>query len=238
MRLLLSALFCLTLPFSPSFAQDLESILEAHYHAAAMEKMQGVKTLITSGINSNSTASYKSEFRIYQARPGKIRVEGGDKDSKVIQTFNGTTGWVYAPALGVEEPTEIKGQELETLVSQVVFESPLWNYKEKGATIELVSNQEDTDHHLMLSSGESSVQHIYIDRESHLISSVRSSQVMGGSEKEMEVVIESYKTVKGIPFAVKVTTKMDGQMVTSTSIEKMEVNKKLNPSLFEKPNIK
>ena len=58
---------------------------------------------------------------------------------------------------------------------------------------------------------------------------------MGGSETEIEVFLKEYKNVKGIPVARSVVTKMNGEIVTTIEIEKVEFNKKIDPALFEKP---
>ena len=240
MRILLIILFTMILTPSPASAQELASILEAHYNAAALERMQKVETIITTGKNSYATAGYESAFRIIQSRPNKLRIEGDYQGEKVIQASDGTIGWKYAPGMGVQEPTEIIGQELETLLSLVQFENPLWNYRERGATLEIVAQEGMTQHsmtedHLVLTTSLGDIQHFFIDRESHLINSVKTSQPMGGSETEIEVVVEAYKSVKGIPFAHHVITKMNGQVVTTLIFEKVEVNRKIDPSLFEKP---
>ena len=236
MRTLPSILILLTTTVSTSFSQDLETILENHYKAAALDKMQQVESIITEGKNTFMTGGIESEFKVYHLKPDKLRAEGNQQGAEVIQTYNGKSGWVYAPSMGMKEPKEIKGIELESLLSPVVFESPLWNYKEKGSSLSLALPVEgDNHHHLILAPKEGTPQHIYIDQESHLIARVRSSQSMGEAEKEMEVAVEKYKSFKGIPFPVKVVTRIDGQVVTTTYVDKVVLNKNLDPSLFEKP---
>lgn len=225
-------LFLALLPLS---AQDLESVLEAHQKAAAWEKMEMVETIITTGKNTYSMAGFESGFTIFQSRPNKLRVEGNYQGSKVIQTFDGTTGWKYAPAMGVTEPVKISGPELETLLSQLQFESPLWNYKEKSASLELAGQESNSEHHLVLTNADGDVQHFFINRENHLITRMRTRQMLGGSETEIEVLVTDYKPVKGIPFARHVVTKMNGQVVTTLQIDKVEINRVIDHHMFEKP---
>jgi outer membrane lipoprotein-sorting protein len=214
----------------------LDKILEAHYKASAQEKMQKVETIITSGKNIYSMAGIESTFIMYQIRPNKLRIESEFQGSKVIQTYNGQAGWMYAPAMGIAEPKEMKGQELESILSQSEFENPLWNYEEKGSSLELVgASEEGSADHLRLTTKNGNELNMFIDRKSHLITSIRSLQVMGGSETEIEVNLKDYKTVKGIPYAQSIETKMSGEVVTTIEIEKIEYNKKIDPALFEKP---
>ncbi len=211
-------------------------ILEAHYEAAAQEKMQKVETIITTGKNVYSMAGFESTFTMYQQRPNKIRIQGDFNGSKVIQTYNGQNGWMYAPAMGIPQPKEMKGEELESILSQTEFENPLWNYIEKGNKLELIGQSEDgSADHLRMNTSDGDKLDFFISRSSHLITSIRSKQVMGGAETEIEVVLQDYKNVKGIPMAQRVVTKMNGEVVTTIQIEKVEFNKQIESNLFEKP---
>ena len=237
MRILLVALSISFLTLSSS-AQDLDKILDAHFKASAQEKMQKVETIITSGKNIYSLAGIESTFIMYQTRPNKLRIEGEFQGSKVIQTYNGQVGWMYAPAMGIAEPKEMNGQELESILSQSEFENPLWNYEEKGSSLELVGTPDDGSvDHLRLTTKDGDELNLFVDRKSHLITSIKSSQIMGGSETEIEVSLEEYKTVKGIPVAQKYITKMSGEVVTTIDIENVEYNKEIDPALFEKPTV-
>ena len=211
-------------------------VLENHYKAAAQEKMEKVETVVTSGKNVYTMAGIESSFTMYQGRPNKIRVQGEFQGSRVVQTFNGVTGWMYAPAMGIPEPKEMKGEELEAILNQSEFENPLWNYKEKRNSLDLVGVSEDgSADHIKLTTEDGDELNFFITKKDHLISSIKSIQVMGGSETEIEVVLKDYKNVKGIPVAQYVVTKMNGEVVTTIEIEKVEFNRKIDPALFEKP---
>ena len=217
-------------------AQDLESILEAHYKAASLEKMQKIETIMTSGTNMYSMAGIESSFTMYQARPNKLRIEAKVQGTNLIQTYNGEKGWMYAPAMGIGQPKELSDQELETILNQAEFENPLWNYEEKGSEVELIGTSEDgTEDHLQLSNENGDVMNFYLDRKSHLITTIKSTQLMGGSDQEIEISMKDYKNVKGIPVSHFVSTKLGGQVVYTITIETVEYNKEIDPELFEKP---
>ena len=61
---------------------------------------------------------------------------------------------------------------------------------------------------------------------------------MGGSETEIEVILEDYKEVKEIPVPHKLISKMNGQVVGTLLIDRVEFNKKIDSAKFEKPEIK
>lgn len=217
-------------------AQSLESILQAHYKAASLEKLQKMNTIITTGKNVYTTTGIESVFTLYQLRPNLIRIEADYVGSKFIQTYNGEKGWMYAPAMGITEPKELTNQELESILNQAEFETPLWNYEAKGSSLELIeASEEGSADHLKLTNGNGDVMNFFLDKKSHLISSIRSTQQMGSSQQEIEINMKDYKNVKGIPVAHYVETKVGGQIVYTIHIEKVEYNKDLDSTLFEKP---
>jgi len=222
--------------FSISNAQSLESILHDHYKAASQEKMQKIETIITHGKNVYSMAGIESGFTMYQSRPNKLRIEADVQGTKLIQTYNGEKGWIFAPAMGITQPKELSEQELETILNQAEFENPLWNYKEKGNSLELIGTSEDaSSDHLKLSTEDGDVLNFYLDKKSHLITGIKSAQTMGGSEQEIEIIMKDYKNVKGIPIAHYLITKIGGQSVYTITIEDVEYNQDIDSTLFEKP---
>ena len=235
MRFLLLSSLCLSILIFPASAQDLSSILESHYKAASQEKMGQVETIISTGKNSFVSAGFELSFRIFQARPDKLRVEENYPGAEVIQTYDGEKAWKFAPAMGIPEAVEITGEELNTLLGQVQFEDPLWNYAEKGADLQLLNSEREECYHLLYKMSKGEELHFYIDRDKYLISAITSKQLLRGTETETEVRLEDYKKVKGIPFARRITTLMNGQVLTEIHIDKVELNRPLDSGLFEKP---
>ncbi len=216
--------------------QELDAVLEAHYKAASQQKMEQIETMITIGKNSYTMAGIESSFTIFRARPDLIRIEGEFQGSGVVQTYNGQQGWIYAPGLGIPRPREIVGDELENLLNQSVFGSPLWNFEEKGRTLELLDPVDGNRDHRIRMTGEDGNETIFtIDADSYLISGMTTNQVMGGTQAEVVIELKDYKKVKGIPMARYMVTKMNGDAVSTVEIEKVSFNKKVDPELFSKP---
>ena len=217
-------------------AQNLDKVLNDFYKASAQEKMTKIKTIRTSGKNVIATMGMETGFTIYQSRPDKIRVEADFQGSKIIQTYNGTTGWMYAPAIGINDPQELSTDELKSILIQAAFESPLWKYKEKGHQAELDGESEDGKaHQVKLTMKNGDVMTFLISKETNLLSGMTMNQVVMGNESKIQVSMKDYKTIKGIPVAQYLATSMAGQTVSTISIESIEYNKKLDSALFEKP---
>ena len=229
-----SAIICFAL--SSAKAQNLDQILKDHNKASGQEKMTKIKTMVTVGKLSYVTAGMESAVTIYRARPNKVRVEASILGSKVIQTYNGTTGWVYAPAMGIAAPQELGAEELKVVLQQTSFESLLWNYKEKGSTLELVGSSEDgSAHKVKMTEKDGSEMIILIDKKSHLITGSLTKQMMGSAEAELETTMKDYKNVKGIQTPHYTSTKMDGELMMTMAIESIEYDKEIDASMFEKP---
>lgn len=200
--------------------------------------MEKIETILTKGKNSYSMAGIESGFTMYQARPNKLRIEANVQGTQLIQTYNGEKGWMYAPAMGINEPKELSDQELESILGQAEFENPLWNYEEKGHSLELLGSSEDgKEDHLKLTRENGDVLHFFISKDSHLITTIRSTQMMGGSEQDIEIKMKDYRKVKGIPVAHYLSTKIGGQIVYTITIEDIEYNKEMDSALFEKPEL-
>lgn len=219
-------------------AQDLNKIMNDHYKASASEKMSKITSITTTGKNTLAAMGMETGFTLYQARPSKIRVEADFAGQKIIQTYDGTTGWMYAPAMGITQPQQLGTAELKSIVDQAQIDSPLWDYKSKGKQVELVGVSEDGSANLVkVISADESEMTLHIDKKSSLISKVTSVQNAGGTETVIEVVMKDYKDVKGIPTAHYMTTSMGGQLVATITFESVNFNEKLDPALFEKPVI-
>lgn len=222
--------------FATLAAQDLDKILSDHYKASAQEKLSKVTS--TTMIGKSVAMGMETKMAIYQARPNNFRLEVNVMDTKIINTFNGTTGWLYAPIMGVTEAREMTQDELKTVLQQSNMDSPLWDYKAKGNTIEMTGATEDGSAYMLkLTTAEADDMTICISKKTSLISKVISTQMAQGMETVIEMEFKDYKEVKGIPTAHYMATKMGGQVMSTTTFESIKYNEKLDPALFGKPVI-
>ena len=217
-------------------AQDLDKILNDHYKASGQEKMSKITSVTING--KMSAMGMETGIIIYQSRPSKLRVEAEFMGSKMIQTYNGTTGWTYAPAMGVTEPREMGTDELKGILNQANMDSPLWDYKKKGNNVELLGTTEDgSANKIKLTTAEGDEITIFLSKKTSLMTKVITTQMAQGMETVIETELKDYKDVKGIPTAHYMGSKMGGQVVSAITFESTEYNKALDASLFEKPAV-
>jgi len=236
MRRLIISLVLAVFAITALSAQDLDKILSDHYKASAQDKMSKITS--TSMIGKSVAMGMETQMAIYQARPNNLRLEVNVMNSKIIQTYNGTTGWLYAPIMGVTEVREMTQDELKTILQQANMDSPLWDYKAKGNNIELTGTTEDGSAYMLkLTTAEADDMTICISKETSLISKVITIQMAQGMETEIEMDMKDYKTVKGIPVAHYMATKVGGQVMSTITFESVEFDKPLDSALFGKPVI-
>ncbi len=234
MRRLTISLVLAAFAITTMSAQDLDKILNEHYKASGQDKLSKITSVSING--HLSAMGMETGILIYQSRPNKLRVEAEFMGSKMIQTYNGTTGWTYAPAMGLTEPMEMGTDELKGVLNQANMDSPLWDYKAKGNTLELLGTSEDgSAYKIKLTSAEIGEVTIFISKKTSLISKIISIQMAQGMETEIETELKDYKVIKGIPTAHYMGSKMGGQVVSTITFESIDYNKTLDSSLFEKP---
>lgn len=237
MRIMLISLAISALALTPLQAQNLEQILKEHYKASGQEKLSKYKTVITKGKMTYVTAGMESAVTLYQSKPNKLRMEASILGSKVIQTYNGKNGWIYAPAMGIAQAQEMGAAEIRAVLQHGQFGSPLWNYKENGNTVELAGSSDDGSAYLLkLTQKDGEEITLIMDKKSHLISGTITLALMGDAETEISVSMKDYKAVKGIQTAHYISTKINGEVMVTLAIESIEYGKTIDPEMFEKPS--
>lgn len=217
-------------------AQDLDKILNDHYKASAQDKVSQINTVTMTG--KLVAMGMESGLTMYQARPSNFRMEMAIMGSDMVTVFNGNTGWVYAPAMGITQPQEMGDEEIKNAISQANIDSPLWDYEAKGNKLELAGMSDDgSAYKVKLTTAEGTEMFICIGKESHLLTKILTNQVVNGMDSEIELEFKDYKNVKGIPTAHYMATKMGGQAVSTITFESIEYNTDLDPALFEKPAV-
>lgn len=217
-------------------AQDLDQILKDHYKASAQDKISQITSVSIQG--KVSAMGMESGITLYQSRPSKLRIEAEIMGSKMIQTYNGTSGWIYAPAMGITQPQEMGADDLKNIMNQAEIDSPLWNYEARGRKLELTGTSDDgSEYKIKITDSDGDDMTVCISKETSLLTKVLATQNVNGMDAQIETELKDYKDVKGIPTAHYMATKMGGQAMSTITFESIEYNKDLDPALFEKPAV-
>ncbi len=230
---MLAAVFSLT-----AFAQDLtlDQILKNYYEVNGIEKMKDINTITIKG--KSVAMGQEFPFTMYKKRPAGFRLEVPIQGTTMLQIFNGEKGWMVMPWTGTTEPKEMTEEQLKGFKKEADLEGPLYNFKEKGSTLELMG-KEDVEgsevYNLKLTDKDGDVTNYYIDAENFVILKTKSKTTIRGQEVESETFFSDYQEQDGFVTAHSIEMKNNGQTGQSMQIVEIKYNEPVDDKLFQKP---
>lgn len=218
------------------FAQDLDEILNNHFEVIGQEQMLGFKTMIING----KMVQMGMEFpmTIYQKRPNKARMEAEIQGMKIIQAYNGETGWSVIPMTGSMEPQDMGEDETKSMKQMGDMDGDLYNWKEKGFDLTLIGEEEMEGTavfkiKMVKPDGDEFI--YYMDAENFVVLRVDTKIMVQGAEMETSSTFSNFKSANGIIVAHSVEQKMNGQLMMQMVLDSMEVNQEISDDIFDKP---
>ncbi len=235
-------LLLMSVALGVSFAQDLSVDDIVNKHVAAMggaEKVKAIKTSKATGKVILGGGQMEAEMVAYSRRPAQNRVEISLQGQKIIQAFDGKTGWMINPMTGSPDPQKMPADESKTAADDADPDgSPLIDYKTKGNQVELVG-KEDVEGamaykmKITLKSGNSST--LFLDEKTFLPSKSISKRKQMGQEMELEAYPSNYKKVDGVMMPFTSEIKVGGRSMMQNVIEKIETNVPIDDAMFAFP---
>ena len=219
-------------------AQSLDEVLAEHFSATGQDNLLKVNSQKVTGKVIQS--GMEIPFIQYAKRPRKVRIEATLQGLTLIQTFNGTEGWVINPFAGVTTPQPMTEDQLRSIKYQADNDGMLWNWKDKGyqVTLEGKEDMEGTScYKVKLVTEPGDVFTFYIDADSYIMLRQNAKMKVMGNESESDNYYSNYTMVEGIAMPGKAETKMNGQLVVTLIFEKIELNPELEDTMFDKPSI-
>jgi len=217
-------------------SQTLEDIIKEHFSAIGQNNLLKVNTqkltgkMIQTGIEIPLIQMAK--------RPDKVRVEGTFQGLTFIQTFNGKEGWSLNPFAGVTDPQPMPEDAIKSMKYQADMDGMLWNWKEKGYTVTF-DGKEDMEgtscYKIKIVTKEGDSFTYYIDSDSYIMIRSNSKIKVMGNETDTDTYYSNYTQMEGMAVPGKIESKMNGQLVGTIVVDKVEFNTELDDSLFEKP---
>jgi outer membrane lipoprotein-sorting protein len=227
-----------------ALAQTADEITEKYLTAiggrAALSKLTS-RTMTGTITIATPQGDLSGPVEIYAQAPNKSRTlvkldlsAFGAGQMTVDQRFDGAAGFVIDTLQGNRD---ISGGQLESMRNSV-FPTPLLNYKDRGATLELTGKEKAGDRDayvLILKPKAGPPVRTFIDAESYLpLRVVTKLDVPQFGEVEQTAEFSDYREVDGvkIPFAVRASSAVQNSTVV---ISKVEHNSKLDETMFSKP---
>jgi len=192
-------------------------------------------------------------FVMEMQRPRKVRFELQFRGQTAVQVYDGVNGWKLRPYLNRLEVESYSPEESRIASMQSELDGPLVDYAAKGTRIELegLEKVEDRDtYKLKLTMKDGHAVHDWIDAHTFLEAKIEGQpRKLDGVEHPVEIYYRDYREVNGLQIPFVLETKVlplakpvsrAGSTPVPTEkivIEKVEVNPKLDASMFVKPEV-
>ena len=203
------------------------------------EKWEALENLTMEGIYVSF--SEPAPFKIWRQRPDLYRFDSTRIKKFVVHAYDGKNAWWINPLFGpqFEKPMVIPEQNNldKVTLRERYFDPVFWDYAEKSFQVELEGKEvfDDTDcYKLRVTLDDSSVEYWYLDAESFLEQGMTGETYDFGIKVSLEAFFGDYRDVDGYQFPFLIETEY-GSRYRSMEIETIEVNTKIDPSVFVMP---
>jgi outer membrane lipoprotein-sorting protein len=181
-------------------------------------------------------------FVMDMKRPGKSRVEIEFAGKTSIQVYDGANGWKVRPFLNRNDVEPFTPDEVKLQAQNPELDGLLIDYAAKGSKIELDGTEkvEGKDaYKLKVTDKAGNVRSVWIDAQTFLDVKVQGMpRKMDGKMHNVYLYQRDFRSVQGVLVPFVTETAVEGYPGThKMSVEKVEVNPKLDDALFAKPKV-
>ena len=219
-----------------SNAQDVDKIIDKHIAAHGdIQKWESIKSMEITG--RFTAFSEEEDFYTIKTSKGCYYSELHLDQFKVIEAFNGSTGWTIDPWQEILYPRELNKVEVNVFYQKAEFFTPFYKYKERGFKVELMENQNVDGMEMIvikLTRPNEKVETWFLNAKTYLEYKCESEWVDFAYRASAESYFDDFRTVDGIviPYFIERTFYQRDRI---TQIENIVFNKEVDKSLFEMP---
>jgi hypothetical protein len=216
-----------------TFAQTADDIIAKHIDAiGGKDKISQIKSLYMETSSQIMGSDAPGTTTILNGKGFKSEVEFNG--SKMIQCITDKGGWMVNPMNG-GSAEEMPEEQYNAGKDQLTIGGDLLDYAAKGNKVELVGKTND-GYQLKVSGADSTETTYYIDPATYYISKMVKKGDMMGQEVEVTTTFSNYqKTDYGYVMPYTLDIDFGGMFSLTTNVKKVEVNKEVDPAIFEMP---
>ena len=220
----------------------VDNIIQKNIDArGGAEKWTNLKTIYMEG--TYTSFSEPKPFKVWRQRPDLYRFDSNRIGQDVIHVYDGENAWWSNPLMGpqFEKPQVIpsKGNLDKVTLRERFFEPVFWNYQEKSNQVVLEGREifDDKDSYkLKVTLADSSIEFWYIDTKTFLVNAMTGDTYDFGLKNHLDVYFSEYTDVEGIKFPFLIESEY-GQRYRTMEVEKLEINKEIDPAVFKMPTM-
>jgi len=214
-----------------------EIVAKAVTARGGLDKLRGVNTMKMVGKVTMQGREFP--ITVLAKRPNLMRQEMTIDGSRVVSAFDGQKVWVVNPAMGINEPQEMKGSMADDMRDQPIFGGPLIGYKERGETLELVGPSTVGDAKtwkLKLTRPNSGPMFIDVDAATGLELQWSRTVDQNGMTVDIDSVMSDYQpTDEGILVPRTMRTMVGGHQQGVVKVESVEFDAAVGDADFQMP---
>ncbi len=229
----LSALLSLTI----AKAQSADDIIAKHIDAiGGKDKISQVTSMY---IESNTNImNMDAPSKTYIVNGKGYRTESDFNGQSLVQVITDKGGWSINPFTGPGTATAMPDDEYQGRAENINAIDPLVNYAANGSKV-VLAGQEKVDsvnaYKLQLTNKYNKETDFYIDPSTwYVIKTVTTATIMGQPTTVTSTLSNYQKTDFGIIIPYSINTDF-GQGTLVITIQKVEVNKPIDPTIFDMP---
>jgi outer membrane lipoprotein-sorting protein len=236
-RLLSTSAALLTVTFLAAGAvqaQTLEEIIAKNLKSkGGLEKIRATTSVKMMG--KVAAEGKDITMTIWAKRPNLMRREYTVDGQTMVNAFDGTTLWTSA---GSAPPQPLPGPQAAYAKQESEFDSVFVDYKEKGHALELLGKEKldgKDAYRVKVQKKGGPPQDYYLDAETGLEMKISTNAGQGGNPAVIVTEMSDYRDVDGrlVPFSTKQL--VNGKVMASMAMEKVEFNVPVEESVFRMP---
>jgi hypothetical protein len=215
-------------------AQTADEIIAKHFEAiGGKDKIAQIKSIYQESSVQVQGNDAPSTLSILNGKG--YRLESEFNGQKIIQVYTDKGGWSINPMAGGTEAVALTDEQYKPAKDQIYIGGPLLNYSSHGNKV-VLQGREDDAFKIRETNRDNISTTFYIDPNTFYISKSVSTGTMMGQQMEIIRIFSNYqKTEYGyvIPYTIEIS--YGGQFSIISNVKKVEINKELDPKIFEMP---
>ena len=219
-------------------AQSADDVVKQYIKAlGGKDAIIGVKTVYEEGAIEVMGNEAPSTTYIVNGKGFKNQVDFNGQ--QIIQVVTDKGGWMINPMMGATTATEMPAEQLKSSRMQLDIGGPLLDYASKGNKVELIGKDTANGasvNKLKVTTKDSIVMTMYIDASTGYLTRVLTP--IPGQDGQITINYSDYKKVDGgfmMPFGQQVILP---QITIGMVVKKVEINKTVDPAIFDMPKSK
>jgi hypothetical protein len=153
-----------------------------------------------------------------------------------VRAYTDQGGWTINPFAGGSDPVALSPEEYKSVKEDMYLGGALYDYAVNHKGTAALEGTDGGAYKIKYTSPDSIESTYYIDTASYLLNKMMRQGQMQGQSVEVTTTFSDYKkTPEGVSIPYTTNVDFGGNFSMSTTIKKVEVNKTINPSIFEMP---